>query len=230
MAEIGGANIEIAHHLNEAKEHSAPHHSKWLEALEIVEAILLALVAITTAWSGYQAALWDGMQDEHYEQSTKLRVEAQGMKTGGDQERLYDALTFSEWLKAYAGGNQKIADLFERRFRPEYRVAFDAWMRTDPLKNPNAPPGPMVMAEYHNAHIEQSAELEEQASELFEQGTKARRTADMYVRVTVLLATVLLLTAISQRFKTHRVRVGLAVVAMLLLCLPLWRIIHLPRL
>ena len=115
MPEAGGANIEIAHRLNERKEHSAPRHSRWLEALEIVEAVLLAMVAVTTAWSGYQAALWDGMQDERYEQSTKLRVEAQGLLTTGGQERIYDALTFAEWLKASATGNQKIASLFERR-------------------------------------------------------------------------------------------------------------------
>ena len=231
MPEIGGANIEIAHHLNEGKEHAAPHNSKWLEALEIVEAILLAMVAIATAWSGYQAALWDGMQDERYELSTKLRVDAEGMKTLGDQERLYDALTFSEWLKADAGGQQKIAQLFERRFRPEFRLAFEAWLKTDPLNDPKAPPGPQLMPEYHNAHLEQSAKSRQRRPRSYSsRGQKPRATSDMYVRVTVLLATVLLLTAIAQRFKTHQVRVGLAVVAMVLLCLPLWRIIHLPRL
>ncbi len=230
MPETGGANIEIAHRLNEREEHAAHQKARWLEALEIVEAILLAMVAIATAWSGYQAALWDGLQDERYQQSTRLRVEAEGMRTLGDQERLYDALTFADWLKAAATGDQKVAHLFERRFRPEFRVAYEAWLKTDPLTNPNAPPGPQLLPAYHNAHLEQSAKLTDEASEVSEQGTKARETSDQYVRVTVLLATVLLLTAIAQRFKTREVRVGLAVVAMLLLCLPLWRIIHLPRL
>ena len=40
-----------------------------------------------------------------------------------------------------------------------------------------------------------------------------RQYADQYVRATVTLATVLLLIAISQRFKTRRVRVGLLVIA-----------------
>jgi len=44
-----------------------------------------------------------------------------------------------------------------------------------------------------------------------------------------LLATVLLLTAISQRFRTQHVRIALAVLAALLVCIPLWRIIMLPR-
>jgi hypothetical protein len=34
------------------------------EIVEIVEAILLAVVAVATAWGGYQAARWDGRQAE----------------------------------------------------------------------------------------------------------------------------------------------------------------------
>jgi hypothetical protein len=45
----------------------------------------------------------------------------------------------------------------------------------------------------------------------------------------VTLATVLLLTAISQRFKIHGVRVGLAAIAALLLCFPLYHLLTLPR-
>ena len=86
------------------------------------------------------------------------------------------------------------------------------------------------MPEYHNAQGEESAKLSQEATEAFEQGAKSRSTSDDYVRVTVLLATVLLLTAIAQRFKTHQVRVGLAVVAFLLVCIPIYRILTLPRL
>jgi hypothetical protein len=42
------------------------------------------------------------------------------------------------------------------------------------------------------------------------------------VRVTVTLATVLLLIAISQRFKTPAVRIGLLVTAILLLCVSVY--------
>ena len=71
--------------------------------------------------------------------------------------------------------------------------------------------------------------LNEEAMNVFEQGNSARQHSDEYVRVTVTLATVLLLMAISQRFKTSSVRIGLAVVAMLLLCFPVFRILTLPQ-
>jgi hypothetical protein len=49
------------------------------------------------------------------------------------------------------------------------------------------------------------------------------------MRETITLATVLLLTAIGQRFRMRKIRVGLIVLASLLLCFPLWRILTLPR-
>ncbi len=230
MPEAGGANIEIAHHLNEAGEHHGAQSRagtrfwKWLRP---------------SCWLWWQSARlgaairrrkWDGMQDELYEQSTRIRVQAQGLANRGGQEQIYDASAVTEWIKAKSAGNEKLAQLFERRFRPEFREAFDAWVKTDPLNNPNAPPGPLVMKEYHNAHSEEAAEKGNEATEVFERGTAARETSDKYVRVTVILATVLLLVAISQRFKTHAVRMGLAVVALLLICIPLIRLLLLPRL
>jgi hypothetical protein len=226
MSEAGGSNIEIAQHLS---EHSHPSLSLGHQILEIAEAAVLAVVAITTAWSGYQAALWTGHQAELYGQASKLRVQAEGAANFANQERLYNASTVVEWLNAKAHGDKKLADLFERRFLPEFRPAFEAWTKTDPLNNPNAPPGPQLMAEYKSSTLEEAAKLNEQATEAFDHGTRARQHSDEYVRVTVTLATVLLLIAISQRFATRAVRVGLLLLATFLLCFPVYHIFTLPR-
>lgn len=226
MSEAGGSNIEIAKHLSEHEESSPPVGH---EILEIVEAVVLAVVAITTAWSGYQAALWTAHQSELYGQASKLRVEAEGAAAFANQERIYNASSVAEWLKAEAHGDRKLADLFERRLLPEFRPAFDAWKKTDPLNNPNAAPGPQMMTEYRSSETEEATKLNEQATEAFEQGTRDRQISDEFVRVTVTLATVLLLIAISQRFKTRSVRTGLLIVAVVLLCFPVCRILLLPR-
>lgn len=131
MPEAGASNIEVAHHLS---EHTAATHSVAREMLEIVEAIVLAVVAISTAWSGYQAALWTGHQSELYGEASRLRIQAEGTATAADQERLYNASTVVEWLKAEAHRDEKLADLFERRILPEFRPAFEAWIKTDPLR------------------------------------------------------------------------------------------------
>ena len=171
MPEAGGSNIEVAAHLADKKElRQAPGH----EILEILEAVVLAVVAVVTAWSGYQAALWTGRQSELYGQASKLRVTAEGAATYANQERLYNASTVVEWLKATAHNDKKLADLFERRFLPEFRPAFESWKKTDPLNNVNAPPGPQLMAEYRSSKTEAAAKLNDQAAKVFEQGTKSR--------------------------------------------------------
>jgi hypothetical protein len=134
-----------------------------------------------------------------------------------------------EWLKAEGQGNKKLSALFERRLLPEFRPAFEAWKKTDPVNNPNAPAGPQLMAEYRSSKTEAAAKLNTQATKVFDEGTRTRELADQYVRATVMLATVLLLIGISQRFKIRGVRVGLLLTAMLLLCFPVYHILTLPR-
>ncbi len=226
MSEGGNSNIEVAAHLSEHKE-SSTHRGH--EILEIAEAVVLALVAIATAWSGYQAALWSGNQAALYAQSSKLRVEAEGATAYANQERIYNAATVIEWVKAETHGDKKLATFFEKRFLPEFRPAFEAWKKTDPANNPNAPPGPQFMGEYRSSKSEEAKKLNESAAQAFERGDLARENSDHYVRATVLLATVLLLIAISQRFKIHGVRVALVVIALFLLCFPLYQILRLPR-
>jgi hypothetical protein len=229
MIEASRENIEVAHHLNRAGHLSSRRDSRFDEVIEIVEAIVLALVAVATAWSGYQAARWDNRRAELYGESSRLRVTAEGLATLGGQERIYDTTTFNSWLDAFSRGDQKLAHLFERRFREEYRVAFGAWMKTDPLENPQAPPGPQFMDEYKNSKTEQAGTLVNRAAATFDQGTAAGTTGDSYVRITVLLATVLLLTAISQRFRVVAVRMGLLVTAFAVLTVPVWSLLTLPR-
>ena len=230
MTDAGEANVEVARHLNEPRARSRLGARRRIEFLEILEAIVLAVVAVTTAWSGYQAARWDGQQNLLYGRANKLRIEAQGAATLGNQFQMYDGLTVDEWLKAQARGDTKLAELFERRLLAQFRPAFEAWKQTDPLHNPNAPAGPMMMKEYHNTAAEQSANLNREATGVFEQGTQARERADQYVRATVSLATVLLLAALSQRFRTTQIRAGLIILAFLILLGPLWRVLTLPRL
>jgi hypothetical protein len=217
---------EVAHAIGH--HHGKTKSEKHAERIEILEAILLAVVAVATAWSGYQTARWDGRQAHLYGLANKERAAQNRAATLSGQQRLYDTSTFGFWLQAASTGHQQSAALFERRFRPEYRVAFDAWIKTDPLHNPHAPAGPIFMPEYHNAAAERANAYDKQASASFEEGTKARETGDHYLRNTVLLATVLFLTALSQKFKVTRVRLGLIAVSGCLLAVALYYVITYP--
>ncbi len=228
MLESVGPLGYVIRKLNQVRENISPSQSRF-ETIEIIEAVILALVAVATAWSGYQAAQWAGKRAEEYAEASRLRVSAEGLATLAGQERIYDSDTFNSWLTARLDGKAEAAEFFERRFRDEYRPAFAAWMSTDPFKNAQAPPGPIFMPQYHNAKHEQFLALNKQAAEVADQGTKSGETGDQYVRITVLLATVLLITAIGQRFHFKTVRVVFMILACLLLCLPLLQLLMLPR-
>jgi hypothetical protein len=228
-----GLNAEIADAIAEGvreEREAARARSKWREPVEIVEAIFLGMVAITTAWSVYQAARWDGRQAELYGDSSTLRTRADQLLTLGGQQRLVDITTLNTWIQARFAGNDELADLYERRFSPEYRAAFDEWLMTDPLNNPNAPPGPSFMPSYENPLIDEGVELNQEANVVFDEGTEARQHSDDYVRTTVALATVLFLLALSQRFRIPQVRIGVLVVAGVLVVYGLAAVVTFPRL
>ena len=225
-----GVNLEIAHELSKGEGAEARERRRWEELVEIVEVVILAIVAVATAWSGYQAARWDGRQAFLYGASSSLHFEAEAAETLGAEQQLQDITTFNTWIQAHQQGDEELADLFIRRFSPEYRIALDAWLETRPFSNPAAPPGPIFMPEYRNPEAERAAELNERARSMFEAGTAARETAERYVRQTVLFATVLFLVAVAQRFRFRRVRIAASVVAGTLMIVALVGLVTLPRL
>src|SRR5438876_6713846 len=131
---------------------------------QVVTAIMLGVVAVATAWSGYQATRWAGEQSTLYAQASALRVEATRVSTLAGQYKLYDSIIVNNWINAYTQGNTKLAKIFERRFRPELQVAFAAWMATNPFTNPNAPPGPLFMPQYKVSQDAQANQLDAQAA------------------------------------------------------------------
>jgi hypothetical protein len=225
-------NVEVAHTLHERgaeeSEPERPGSDRHERVMEILEAVLLAVVAIATAWSGYQAAKWDGENARLYAEANKLRAEANQAWTLGGQQRLFDASNFSAWLEASTEGKKQLATLYVRRFSPEYRVAFVAWVAAGGLTNPNAPAGPTFMPQYHNHLWQRAAGLERTATVAFTAGTEARHHGDDFVRNTVLFATVLFLIAVGQRFRIRPARLGLLGVSLVLLTLGLYFVVTYP--
>jgi hypothetical protein len=199
------------------------------DRFEIVEVVILAFVAIATAWSGYQATQWGGRQATLYGQASTTRFAADASSTRGGQVLVADATFFTAWLQARAAGDVALERDLARRFSPEYRTAFHSWLRSDPFTDPSAPAGPGYMPGFRQPDLVQADEMNAQASDLFAQGTSARETANKYVRDTVLFASVLFLAGLAQRFKDRRVKVAAIAVALALLSFTLVTIVTLPR-
>ena len=113
-----------------------------LRSLDVSVLLLgLAIAAVTTvatAWSGYQAARWSGEQSQHYARASGTRVKAQQAATRAGQLRIDDLLYFNEWLDARRAGDRQLAEIYRRRFRPEFVPAFRAWLAQKPFTNPRA--------------------------------------------------------------------------------------------
>lgn len=223
------SNVEFAHKIHEQGHSHGSGDGRQFAWIEIAEAIALAVVAVATAWSGYQATRWDALSSQNYSLSSGVAVMAQEKATLAGQDRLYDIVTFNGWIAAEAAGDKKLSALYEHRFRPEYTVAFLAWQKLDPLHNPSAPPGPIFMPEYADASARQSIELAKEAQSYFEKGVSTRETGDHYVKVSVFLATVLLLTALGQRFRAPGPRIFVLSAAFVLLIISTFWIFNFPR-
>ena len=222
-------NVEVAHKLSEREAEARERH-RWEGIIEILEVVLLALAAIATAWSGYQAAKGDGHQSVLYSDASVHRVQANTAATLGQQRLAADGAMFSAWLEARDANNSQLQAMLVRRFSPEYRTAFGAWLATEPFTNPDAPPGPGYMPEYRNPQMEQAEKLNQQAAAMEKAGTEARHTAEEYVRATVLFALVLFLVAVGQRFRLRGVSIATIVLAFVLFAYGIYDVLTLPRL
>jgi hypothetical protein len=199
------------------------------KALTIIEAALLAVVAVMAAYSGYASAKWSTESSLKLAKASAARTEASRVADEGFTTKNFDALTFNAWFTAYAVGNQKAMTVAERRFRPQFLVAFNAWLATDPFTNPHAPPGPTYMPQYVQPGQAQSNALDAQSNRYYDLGATAGDNSDNYIRIVVYLATVLFLVGISGHFRLRGARVGLVVVGGAILVFSVVNLIEAPK-
>ncbi len=177
--------------------------------VQVCEAVLLAIVTLTAAWAGYSAARWSTESRVEIAQSSTLRNIATRDAIEAISLRNFDSSTFNAWYIAFTLNSPQKEAIAERRFRPAFRVAFNAWMATNPLHNPQAPPGPTYMPQYKLPAQTQANKLDSEATAKFNAGTDAGATSDNYVQITVFLAAVLFLVGIGSSFKLYGVRYAL---------------------
>jgi hypothetical protein len=189
-------HVHTPHELTETSERVSGRE-RWFELAAV---LLLSLATVGIAWSGYQAARWSGIQARSYAEASTARAQANRAATLGGQLRIQDLLNFNRWLEVSTEGNTKLADLYVRRFRPEFRPAFDAWLVEDPLNNNDAVATPLLMPQYKLADVARADRLERVGDRRFEQGKSSTEHADAYIFATVFFATVLFFAGISMRF------------------------------
>jgi hypothetical protein len=225
-AEVGK---EIAEHQARAAEEAQEEkdrHDRWVT---IIEAVLLSLVAVLAAYSGYAAAKWGTESSVTLAKASTQRTKSNRYDTEAVVTRTLDSVSFNAWFTAFINGHKRGEELARKRFRPGYERAFDAWLATDPAHNPHAPPGPSYMPQYVIPEATLAAAADRKADDYFTEGSDAGGTADKYIRDTVFLASVLFLVGISGQFRIRVARWGLIGVGALILVFAVIQLAGLPE-
>ncbi len=208
-------------------DHQAADHSR---IVQVCEAVLLALVTVAAAWAGYSAARWNTTSRIQVVRSATLRNFATRDDLTAISLRNFDSSTFNDWFVALTLHSKQGERIAIHRFRPQFLVAFNAWLATDPLHNPTALPGPTYMPQYKLAAQAKASALDRTASAEFASGTRSGMVSDDYIKITVFLAAVLFMVGVGSTFKLNGVRYALVTFGTALLLISILLIVRQPGL
>jgi hypothetical protein len=181
------------------------------DRIEIAATVLLAVAALATAWSSYQAARWNGEQAKAAAAANKARIEAARASGLANAQTQVDIATFTQWVDAYARKESTLADFYFKRFRAEFKPAISAWLATRPLRNPDAPLTPFAMPEYRLAATAEAGRLDTKAETSAAQARQYIQRSTNYVLGVVLFAMSLFFAGMSTKLITPATRTALIV-------------------
>jgi len=173
---------------------------------ELAATVLLAIAAVATAWASYQSARWHGDQARAQSASIAARVESTRAANVANRQGQIDVALFTQWVDAYARNETELANFYDKRFRPEFKPAFEAWVATRPRKNPSAPLSPFAMPQYKLAATTAADRLEVKAAAASKRAGAFIQRADDYSLAVVLFASSLFFAGISTRLRSSATR------------------------
>lgn len=176
------------------------------QKIEVITAVLMGLVIVAIAWSAYQATLWGGIQTFRLVDANRASRQVTVLTLQQGQYSTIDVLTFIEYINALHNNNTNLSQFYFERFRPDFKVAVQAWLETNPFENPNAPSHPFVMPEYNRTFAVEAEQFAKQAELKLEEAQQANQNSDNYVLLTVLYASVLFIGSVITKFSSRQLR------------------------
>jgi hypothetical protein len=161
-------------------------NDRWFD---LITTVLLAISALASAWSAYQASRWSGEQANGYNHADALRAESLRQSNRALQEVQVDVTTFVVWSLATSERDQRAADALRARFRPEFTRAFDRWLSRSASRE--LPAGtPFTEAEYQVAAQREGERLTAEAEKSTASAQRANQISDNFIFSVVLFTTV----------------------------------------
>jgi hypothetical protein len=173
---------------------------------ELLATIMLSLSAVGSAVSVWQASLWSGVQAFALADSAAARIEASRFADEANQQMVYDATTFVQFVLAatrHTAEGPPLQELATRFMRPEFRPYVDQWLALDPFKNPQVPANPMALPSFKNERLQESHRLEQVAQKRSDDGKEANRIADEFVLGSVYFSLVLFFSGICTKLRSR---------------------------
>ena len=176
------------------------------DRVELVATILLAVAAVATAWSSYQATRWNGEQTKAASRTNAIRIDAARAQGLAESQTQIDVATFIQWVDAYARAETTLTAFYHKRFREEFKPAVNAWIATRPLRTEDAPLTPFAMPEYELAASEDAKRLDTEAEASAAIVRENIQRASNYVLGVVLFAVALFFAGMSTKLGAYRLR------------------------
>ena len=201
---------------------------------ELIEAIILAIATVFTAWAAFQATKWSGVQADSYSVAATERATGTRAANIATAQFTIDAASFQAWLGAVSDENERgqtsfdaegnytpnpdlLSGFLHDRFSDEMQPAFQEWIASDPFTSADAAPTPFDLASYELQSVQVLQDHDAAADAAAATARDANQRGDNYVLVTVLLASVLFFAGISSKMDTLRARLLLTSLALLVL-------------
>ncbi len=171
---------------------------------ELAAVLLLAVTAIVTAWTGFQASKWSGAMSIAFSQASSARIEASRLEGVASRKQTIQVSLFTQWLQAYQDEDEQLTDFLSSRFPEPLASAFPDWIDSQPLSNPEAPATPFEMPAYVIPELAASRQADDRADDKFAEALLNNQRGDNYTVLTVAFATVLFFGALSGRMRSAR--------------------------
>ena len=195
--------------------------------LEVIAVVLLAVSTLGTAWCGYQASQWSGVQTEYNQQETNHRLEANRQFARAIQTFSYDSSVIAFYAQAVQAHNTRLADFYRTVMARKDLLPFlDKWEAT--VRAGGTPTPLLEDPQYVNAQSSGFTAEQDAAEKAARAAQQAAQRAQSYTLNTIVLAVALFFAGVTSSFRYRSVRTMLIILAILTLSFAATRLADLP--
>ena len=207
------------------RSRNEPRLGRLLSNVELLTAVLLGVVSVTTAYASFQAALYDGETAKQFTEGQNSQTEAESLYLEANQQyirdvQLWDRMT--ELSIEMGDPDPARAAIAQAQFQTlefqsvseELSAAID-WSNQQNDANPDEYASPFDSEDYQNALYSAWAAEDDKSIAAFKAGDVADKHGDTLTLTTVLMAISLFLlgvAAVARQLRVQFILIGVSMV------------------